>query len=139
MHCIESLCRSLCIALLIDEYIELWMMVIIEYILLCDILILLMICFVFSIHIWVNCHLLDKCYVFTYIYATLIWLEFSPFCWNDAFMASCRLVAWRLFGRGSSSFCRSVALIRSTGSREIVVCHCVYDLWWKFGYSYFVW
>ena len=57
----------------------------------------------------------DKCYVFTYIYATLIWLEFSPFCCYDAWMASCRLAALELFGRGSSSVVLSVALIRNTG------------------------
>ena len=39
----------------------------------------------------------NTCYVFTYYYAIMIWLEFSPFCWNDAFTASCRLVAWKLF------------------------------------------
>ena len=32
-----------------------------------------------SIHFWVNCHLHDKCYVYSYCYATLIWLEFSAF------------------------------------------------------------
>ena len=65
----------------------------------------------------------NTCYVFTYIYAIMLWLEFSPFCCYDAWMASCRLVAWMLFGRGSSSVSRSVALIRSTGSREIVFGH----------------
>jgi len=24
----------------------------------------------------------DNCYAFTYTYAIMIWLEFSPFCWN---------------------------------------------------------
>ena len=49
MHCIESLCRSLCIArfIYIYIYIDCGLMVMIEYILLFDILILLMICFMF--------------------------------------------------------------------------------------------
>ena len=39
------------------------------------------------------------------------------------FTASCRIVAWRFLEEVALHVCRSVALIRSTGSREIVIGH----------------